>query len=288
MSTIMLVVGTLLAAGGGVILAGALRWQERTAQHVGRLRTTSSAGAPISFAEVDTLPTPVQRYLRTVVRDGAASIARARLTQRGTFLLRPERNRWTPFSAIQHVATVPPGFVWDARIRMAPGITVRVRDGLVDGSGSMHGAVLGLFTVISIDSGPGITAGALHRYLAEAVWYPTALLPSHGVAWTPLDDACARATLDAGGTTVSLDFHFGVDGLVERVYTPERAREVDGAFEPTPWQGRFWHYTDMGGLRIPTRGEVAWLLPDGPQAYWRGEIADVAYERSPASTEPDA
>ena len=63
-----------------------------------------------------------------------------------------------------------------------------------------------------------------------------------GVKWNPIDDSTARATLSAGGTTVSLDFRFSDDGLVESLFTPERARDVDGEPVPTPWQGRFWDY----------------------------------------------
>ena len=33
------------------------------------------------------------------------------------------------------------------------------------------------------------------RYLAEAVWMPSALLPSNGVAWEAVDDLHARASL---------------------------------------------------------------------------------------------
>jgi Family of unknown function (DUF6920) len=227
---------------------------------------------------VAALPAPVARYFRAVLRDGQSGVRYARFSQRGDFLLRPTPDGWRPFTATQHAATDPPGFVWDARIRMAPGITVRVRDALVDGTGSMVGSVLGLFRLVSTQVTPEIGAGALHRYLAEAVWFPTALLPAYGVGWTPLDDSSARATLSVAATTVSLDFHFGHDGLVHRVFTSERARAVGGRFVLTPWQGRFLDYGEQDGMRIPLAGEVEWLLPEGPQVYWRGRLTEVSYE----------
>jgi hypothetical protein len=97
---------------------------------------------------------------------------------------------------------------------MAPGVGVRVRDAFVDGDGSMVGRLMGLWPVVAVESTPEIDAGALHRYLAEAVWYPTALLPSHGVVWTSLGGTKARAALTVGATAVWLDFSFGADGLV--------------------------------------------------------------------------
>jgi hypothetical protein len=31
-------------------------------------------------------------------------------------------------------------------------------------------------------------------------------------------------------------------------------------------------------MRIPLGGEVEWLLPEGPQVYWRGRITEIVYE----------
>ena len=42
----------------------------------------------------------------------------------------------------------------------------------------MHGAVLGLVTVVDMADTPELARGELMRFFAEAAWYPTALLPS--------------------------------------------------------------------------------------------------------------
>jgi hypothetical protein len=90
----------------------------------------------------------------------------------------------------------------------------------------------------------------------------------------------ARATLTATGLQVSLDFHFGHDGFIERVYSASRPRIVGREAIGTPWQGRFGDYAERGGMVIPHSGEVEWLLPTGPQPYWRGRITGAAYERT--------
>ena len=46
--------------------------------------------------------------------------------------------QWEPFTARQRIATKRPGFVWDAAIRVSPGITVRVVDAYVAGVGSLQ------------------------------------------------------------------------------------------------------------------------------------------------------
>src|SRR5437879_2189424 len=192
----------LLLVVGGVLVAARLRWRIATARRIARLDIAGVAPRPARFSadELRGLPAPVVRYFRAVLRENQPLVCRARIAQRGDFLVRPEAGEWRPFHAVQRVATHPAGFVWDARIQMAPGLVTFVRDAFVEGRGSMSGSVLGLFPVISLEDTPEIASGALHRYLAEAVWLPTALLPSQGVAWTALDDSSARATLTVPAT----------------------------------------------------------------------------------------
>jgi hypothetical protein len=117
-----------------------------------------------------------------------------------------------PFVATQRLSAEPPGLVWDAPIRMAPLVSVRVRDGFVGGHASMRGAVAALVPVVKAGDDAELRAGALQRYLAEAVWLPTALLPGGGVTWMPVDGRVATATIVAGETMVSLVFEFGPEG----------------------------------------------------------------------------
>ena len=144
-------------------------------------------------------------------------------------------------------------------MRMGPGVSVRVRDSFVHGEGSMRAKALGLFTVVSVEGTPEIAVAALQRWLAEAAWYPAALAPGQSVEWTPLDDTSARATTRVAGVTASIDYHFGPDGLVERVYAAERGRDVNGRSVPTPWEGHLAEWGERGRRARPAgrRGGVA-------------------------------
>jgi hypothetical protein len=271
----------LLLAALGVTTAlvlAARRWQARSASLVGQLTAAGSPASSVYSAEaLGDLPAPVVRYFRTALRDGQPIIHQVRLEQEGEFLLKAP-DGWRPFTAVQHID--PVGFVWEARIRMIPGVPVLVRDGFVAGAGSMHASVLGLITMVSQEGTPEIASAALMRYLAEAVWCPTALLPSQGVRWSPVDDSTARATLSVGPITVSLDYQFGADGLVRGVYAPDRGRDVNGRSVPTPWQGRWSEWGERDGMRIPLRGEVEWILPEGALPYWRGRVTGISFALS--------
>jgi hypothetical protein len=269
---------------GGVVASfavGAMRWEKDT-ERVARRLYGGADGAviePETFSpeQVDGLPAPVARYFRFALTPGQRLYRTARIEQRGQFRMGGIGSRWSPFTAVQHVSTTPPGFVWDAAIRIAPLVTVRVRDGYIDGHGVMQGKLASVLTVVNQSGQPELDAGALYRYLAEGVWFPPVLLPSRGVSWEAMDDSTARATLTQAGTSVSLEFRFGESGEVVSVYAPQRHREVKGKYELAPWEGRFTRYVRRSGMMIPSEGEVEWILPQGRLSYFRGEIVGAAY-----------
>jgi hypothetical protein len=203
------------------------------------------------------------------------------MEQAGEFRAGGFEARWSPFTAVQQYATDLPGFVWDATIRMAPCLGVRVRDSYIRGTGSMQGKLASLITVLDQAGRPELDSGALQRYLAEAVWLPTALLPSQGVAWEAIDDASARATLTDAGTSVSMEFQFGESGAIVRGYTPARYREVEGAYVATRWAGSYRNYAPVDGIMVPMKGEVEWILPEGRLPYWRGRFRRIEFDFGP-------
>lgn len=263
------------AALGAVVTIARLRWGAATRRWVVRLGDTG-ATETVTLSGLDSLPVPVVRNLRVVLREGQPRYRAAELRQTGRFLVKAP-DGWRPFTATHRLTSVPAAFLWDASISMGPGLAMRVRDRFLDGQGSMHGALLGLVTLVRVEGTPEIAAGALHRWLAETPWCPTALLPRPGLEWTALDDSTARVTATGGSTTVSAEMHFGPDGLVERVDVPARMRDVNGTGVPTPWEGRFHGYMDVGGMRIPAGGDVGWIIDGAWQPYFRGTIISARY-----------
>ncbi len=259
-------------------MIGAFFWNRETTRAIDRMAEQSARAEipPSGFTRemLGGLPAPVARYFDLAITQGRQLVRRARLGQGGEFSTRP--GVWKPFTAIEHFSVHPPGFVWDATIRTSALLPVRVRDGYLAGQGSTRAAIAGLVPVVDLRGTPEMAAGALVRYLAEAVWLPTALLPCEGVRWTPIDETSARAALTDGAVSVHVDVHFGGKGEIESVST-FRHRDVKGTPVLTPWHGRFNGYDRKDGMLIPVRGEVEWLVDGKRLPYWRGEIIEASY-----------
>lgn len=234
--------------------------------------------AHVDLSEIENLPPIVQKYFRLTLKDHAPIIQRMHLSQVGGFRAKPELKDWQPMSAEQYFSTTLPGFAWKAKIQMVPGISIEVCDSFLNQHGQMKGTVTGIFPIINAHDRPELDQGALQRYLAEAVWFPTALLPSQGVTWETIDDHKALATLSVGSTNASLEFEFNDQGEIVSAYSPNRYREVSGNFIPTPWKGSYANYETINRYRVPTYAEVAWLLPDQVYAYFRANIGHIEFE----------
>jgi hypothetical protein len=200
----------------------------------------------------------------------------------GTFNMSTTAESWRPFTARQHVATHRPGFLWDARVSMVPGLVVRVIDSYIAGAGLLHAAILGLFTVARVSGGGEIARGELMRFFAEAAWYPTALLPSQGVRWEAVDDRSAFATVVDGPLTLTLLFRFNQAGLIGSVRAEARGAMVGEKIVMMPWECKLSNYELRDGMTVPTTGEASWVPPEGRKPYFRGTISLLTYEFAPS------
>lgn len=270
----------LLALVALALACGSHRWQSATtAMRV----ALEGARRPIEPSHYDVrelagLPAPVQRYFRAALQDGQVMISAVSVAHAGTFNTSETGEQWKPFTSTQRVITQRPGFDWEGRIAMLPGLTVRVHDAYIAGEGILHATLFGLVSLVNLRGTPEVAQGELMRFLAEAAWYPTALLPSQGVRWEAVDETSAKATLRDGDTSLTLRFRFNENSLIESVRAEARGRTVGGTVVPTPWEGRWSDYELRDGMRVPTAGEVAWLLPEGPKPYWRGRMTQIDYE----------
>lgn len=285
MPWLLLALSALAVLAAVIALLGTLghrRWRAKTRALTARLDVEPGPAQAAHFdpAELKGLPAPVQRYLRIALTDGQPLVRGVSLTQSGRINLWRSGLRWQAFTADQQVAIRGPGFLWNARIALFAGLGVHVHDGYLAGAGVLRAAVLGLLDMASLQNGKDLARDELMRFLAEAPWYPTALLPGQGVSWAAVDARQADATLTDGAVSVTLRFRFGDAGLVDSVRSEARGCRVGRQMATAPWEGRWKDWASRDGMRVPLTGEAAWLLLDGRQIYWRSRLGKLHYRFS--------
>ena len=284
-----LLMAVLALTAVGVSAYGSRRWTGTTRVLAGSLEAARTDGNSLtaSFArfesrELEDLPVPVQRYFRAVLRDGQPIVTAVKMDMVGTFNLSTTAARWRPFSSRQLVATHRPGFLWNARVSLVPGLVVRVIDSYIAGAGLLHAAIQGLATVAKVGGSGEVARSEFMRFFAEAPWYPTALLPSQGVRWEAVDDRSANASIADGGLTLRLLFRFDQAGLIDSVRADARGATVGDKVVMMPWECTFSHYERSDGMSVPTTGEASWMWPEGRRPYFRGTITSLKYEFAPS------
>lgn len=259
-----------------VVVVARYRFAKQIAGYVDEVQPKAGQNSDVVTGDdLDELPAPVRRYFDYAIEERHPYIRTVRVEQRGRFRLGGSGSPWYPLRATQHISTTPPGFVWDATITLAQLLPIHIVDLYKHGDGLLEARLFSTVPVAVAGPDPQMNQAELGRYLAEAVWFPTALLPTQGVKWTAIDDQSAKATLEDNGVSTSMVFHFDERGRVNRVTTERYNREADAY---VPWTGYFENYEPRGGLSIPTTGEVEWNYPDADVGYGRFFVTDIHYE----------
>jgi hypothetical protein len=284
-----LIPGLVAVAATGLSAYGSKRWAGRVRTlgrelERGRIEEKRGSESPTRFdsRELEGLPAPVQRYFRAALTEGQPIIGAVTIKMAGLFNMSATAVQWKPFSSWQRVVTRRPGFIWNARISMMrPGLAVRVVDSYIAGKGLLHAAMLGLFTVAKVEGGGEIARGEFMRFLAEAAWYPTALLPSQGVHWESFGEHSANASIVDGPLTLTLLFRFNDAGLIDSVRAEARGGMLGNKVVMMPWECSMSDYAVRDGMTVPITGEAAWMRPDGRKPYFHGTIRSLTYEFAP-------
>ena len=284
-----LLLGLLALAAVGLAAYGERRWAGEMqalqgSLQAGRIDGRQAGKSPptrYDAREIEGLPAPVQRFFGAVLKDGQPIITAVTIHLAGSFNMSPTREQWKPFTSAQHVTTRRPGFLWDARISMLPGVAVRVVDSYIVGVGLLHATIQGLFTVAEIRGEGEIARGEFMRWFAEVAWYPTALLPSQGVRWEAVDDHSAKATVVDGPLSLTLLFRFNGAGLIGSFRAEARGGMVGDKMVMAPWEGIWSNYQARDGVLVPFTGEVAWMRPEGRKPYFVGTVTALSFAFAP-------
>ncbi len=231
----------------------------------------------VSEEEINSLPRPVRNWLVNTGIQGRERVRNVYLEQTGEIRLNPDQ-KWANVKAKQYINAEEPAFLWRVDMNLFSILPVKGRDKFQDGHGAMTIKLASLIPIVNVSSNPRIDEGALQRYLAELVWYPSTALSSY-VTWEGLDDSTAKATMNYKGITGSVNFHFTSEGEVRKI-TAKRYKGTDEAAQRRDWIIDVQESGSREGINMPTKMEVSWGLEEERFTWYRIDLTEMKYDQN--------
>lgn len=206
--------------------------------------------------------------------EGAArSVNGVRIAEQGEMRMSPEA-RWIPFTAEQTIEARRSSFRWQARLSSGRLTPVTVTDAYEDGHGYLAVKAAGLIPLKKI-TGTDADRGELQRYLASTMFCPPALVNHSSLEWNAVGPLTLRIRDRYDRTGATVDLEIAPEGRPVTCQA-ERPRLVGKQSVLTPWRGSYLEFREWEGLRVASRLEVSWQLPEGPFTYFRSELTTLA------------
>ncbi|MGC8858839.1 MAG: DUF6544 family protein [Ignavibacteria bacterium] len=222
-----------------------------------------------SYTQIENLPEPVKKYFKLVLKEGQPYISYVRLKHNGYFRTKPN-GKWVQIKGQEYFTAYIPGFIWKGSTKLFHAL-----DMFIAGKGKLF---VYLFRIIRIlkSEGEETDRGELLRWLAEAVVFPTALLPNDYILWRPINQTSSRLILSYNDFQLECQVFFKDTG---EIYQIESNRFYMNDKKLHKWIGYFSGYKRYNDILVPTVLEVSWDLPEGIFNYVRFNITKLEFDK---------
>jgi len=201
--------------------------------------------------------------------EAARRVRSVNLREHGGMCMSPGA-RWIPFTAEEVIDCTQSSFRWTARLDSGKITSPTVTDAYEAGHGQIVVKVGGILSIQKV-SGADADKGEIQRYLSSIALCPAILLNHSSLECTAVNDSTLRVRDrdDPTGSTVEIEISERGEPLACRA---DRPRLVGRRTIVTPWSGMCSEFCEWRGLRVASRLEVQWHLPEGPFTCYRSEI----------------
>lgn len=238
---------------------------------------TPKAAQLVTEAELQSLPPPVQQYLRVTGSVGQPRVFNFRASWKGR-IRGSATEPWMPFTAQQlntYGAMPARLFLMDAVMK---GLPVDVFHRFVGVPATFQVRVLSVATVVDA-KGPEMNRSETVTLFNDLCLLAPSMLLDPSIRWEPIDSKSARAFFTRGAETVAAELRFDDKGeLVDFRSDDRSAVSADGkSFTHLRWSTPVRDYRPFGERRVPTFGETKWHDPAGTYAYGEFELQHIDF-----------
>lgn len=268
MKKMIIIISSIIAILITISIIGKIHMSKQFNKEVKKLFSMSNdiSHKTFDYEQISSLPEPVQRYFKHVLKEGQPYISYVRLKHDGQFKTDLEKD-WIDIKGEQYFTTEKPGFIWKGKTSL-----FTARDMYISDKGRIIVTLLSLFKVVH-GEGPEYDQGELLRWLGESVWFPTNLLPSEYLKWSPIDSDYAKLSFKYNDISINYLVKFNDKGEITQIeterYMGEKSMET--------WIGKLSDYKEFDGIVIPTKIEAIWRLDSGDHSYAKFNLTEIEY-----------
>lgn len=257
-----------------VLLAlGSLRFERGYRQDVDSAQERMR-GLPVETlteSDLQTLPPPVQRYLRYVGVVGKPKVASMFAEMTGE--MSRQGGASFPLTAEQYNFFDQPTRLFFMEGRMF-GLTVPGYHRYQEKSAAMNVRLFGLLPLVKVDGAVMFEADTVTMFNDMCLMAPATLIDQR-ITWQAIDDLTVKGTFTNQGVTISAILYFNKEGQLVNFVSNDRW-EVS-AMKQYPFSTPVSRYRNLNGYYLPTYGEMIWHYPDGDFVYGKLEITNIVY-----------
>lgn len=237
-------------------------------------RTNRISTELMAEADIQSLPQPVQKYLRYVGVLNKPKVKNIKIVFDGE--MRDKGKDWFKFRSVQYNFFDDPTRLFFMKAKMF-GVTVPGYHNYHAASASMDIRLFGLFPIVQVKGAEMNKAETVTVFNDMCIIAPATLIDKR-IQWEGIDNTSAKATFTNGTNRISATLYFNELGQLVNFISDDRYAVSDMKRHrfSTPMKD----YKLFGGISIPSYGEAVWHYPDGEFVYGRFSLSSIEYNIS--------
>lgn len=252
---------------------GSLKFEKTFTKDVTRQFESNNtvASGLVTENDIQSLPTPVQKYLRYCGVINQPKLKNVEIIFEGD--MREKGKDWFPFQSTQYNFTGDPARLFFMKAKMFS-ITVPGYHHYEKGNASMDVKLFGLIPLVSVHGEEMNRAETVTIFNDMCLMYPASLIDSR-IKWEPINDTSAKAQFSNKNILISATLFFNNSGQLVNFISDDRyaVSEKKRYRFTTPVKD----YISVEGRRLPSYGEAIWHYPDGEFAYGKFRLKSIRY-----------
>jgi hypothetical protein len=256
---------------------GSWRFSRQYHEGVDAYKTAAvpQAAGLLTEADIQSLPAPVQAYIRFSGSIGKSKVRNFRVRFQG-HIRKDEASVWMPFTSEQYnfVDEAVRLFYMKAKMFSLP---VSGFHSFRNGHAFMDIRLMSLFRV-EYQSGPEMDIAETVTFFNDMCCMAPACLIDKRIQWQEVEEGRAKATFTNNNITVSAWLYFNEKGaLVDFVSDDRYALGSDHTMSQVPWSTPISEYHDFNGYYLGNSASTIYTYPGRKLCYGNFNLIDIAY-----------